>query len=311
MFEKAMEDFGVTSSLVSGGAFRRPGGKRFTIGATLYEGVDKNGVEYPPIVDIEDGGIRELERFEGYTSFDEKGGLLLTRLMDVGGAVCSREDIFCDWTGIEITPFIKAFHSKDYGPFRSGNLVDSSHCRGGGISVYFGTRDGGGSFFRWYEKGAQQMEKWAILRGEYQAMHEQAALLNAHIFTASPESRQAKAGSVFSSCIWFKRGYGASKAEGTNNGARCKVHPWWAALLDTLPAAVPFDSADSRETSMEAFLAWVQSSWPRPLAKLEGLLGREGMTQLIGELFIEGQGLLTERDRLEIERWRSCRSRFF
>ena len=287
---------------VPGTLYHRVSGRNYAWGCTIYDGIDKpNGEQLPALLDLSDTGLRSLERVEG-SFFDQGGGGAICALAD-SGFQASRLDISIDFYGVEIGPFIDAFHKREYTPFRSGHIVDSSQREGGGVSLYLGSRAGGGSFMRIYEKGAQLGEKFPILRIEYQAMQSDAHALFLEL-TSAPDRKAVAAGVL--GCVDFR--VDLQRLRKQRNQSRALRHAWWQSLLDLAGEMQPYDRTNTRVVDIERMLTWLRLSLPRPLAKLQEMLGEGGMCKFLCDLATCERAKLTEADKVLIQNWKESRS---
>jgi hypothetical protein len=295
------QQFSADSKFVPGTLYHRPGGESFAWGLTVYDGVDTVDESLPPILDLQDGGLRSLERVEG--SFFEPGGGGSLRALEEGGFEARRLDVAWDFYGVEIDPVIRAFQRREYTGFRSGHIIDSSQKQGGGRTLYIGSRSGGGSFFRFYEKGSEQREKYAVLRIEYQAMGSDAAALFSALCQAD-RPREIAAGVL--RIVDFQRDL--VKLRDHRNQSRAESYRWWEELLSRAGDGVPFDRTVMRVRTIEQMLEWMRLSLPKPLAKIQAMVGVEGMCKFLCDLATCDRATLNEFDRELVRRWKESGS---
>jgi len=305
---------------VSGADMHRPSGRHYFRGFTLYEGeVGESGNEKLPILDISDDGLRVLDDRDG-SVVDFGGAFTVRRLLELGAEVI-RLDVSADWFGYEIDPFLKLREKRDYLPYRTSHLRDSRHQQKcGGVTIYFGSRESGGSFVRMYEKGAETGEAFPILRCELQAMHEKAheiALLVYEGKVRAADGRLVQHGkdhdalremsAVLQGSLDFRVGYGKARASGHASRV-LKQAPAWRELVELLPQAVSFTPEIMRDRDFEAFLEWVEQCAPALWGKLILAFGAEAATEWIGNLAASERGVLSGEQVAAVERFVNSKS---
>ena len=300
-----LRDMPPENRVVPGSFYHRPSGRCYAWGLTYYAGEERNESSLPALVDISDTGIRAIEKMEGPITRPGGGGFF--KLLHSTGSESTRLDVFVDFPGYEIDGAVLAYKRKDYMPQKSGHIIDTTQKPGGGRTVYFGSRDGGSSFFRFYEKGSQLRENWPILRVEYQAMHERAQQLFSHVCDGE-DARAAIAG-VLCSQIDFREGLARLRRSGDTHASRnSERYAWWEQLLALLSSADPFDPANSRVVDFERFIEWCKRTWPKSLAKLAYALGDDGMIRFVCSLAQSESAVLSKQDKQLIDRWKESRS---